>query len=234
MATTATTTTDLNIRDRASASGALLATIPKGGTATVTGAKSGTWLPVTYAGISGWVSATYVALATTPDPVKPSAALWTPDLRQILYDTAMDLLGKPYDWGGSNPIDGAESQEGMDCSGFTTVLLQSQDVLGETERLSAQSQYNRWKGSAVKREDLDLGDLIFYSSSKSTSAITHVMMALNSVLCIGAQGGGENTKTLADAVATDGYVRTRKIDYRGDRVAIVRPPWPFHEKGAPQ
>ena len=114
----------------------------------------------------------------------------------------------------------------LDCSGFTTIILQSQDVMGEQERLSAQSQYNRWKANAVTLANVDLGDLVFYGSS--TGNITHVMLVLNKTLCIGAQGGGEATKTIGDAVATDGYVRTRKIDYRSDRVAIVRPPWPFH------
>lgn len=222
---TTRTTTALNLRPSPGTTKPPILTIPSGGAVSLDGAAANGWYPVTYNGHQGWVNGDY--LAGIPEPETPSPTIWTPDLRLILYDTAMGLEGKPYDWGGSNPIDGAESIEGMDCSGCTTVLLQSQDVLSETERLSAQSQYNRWKANTVKREDIDLGDLIFYSSTKSTGNITHVMMALNSALCIGAQGGGENTKALADAVATDGYVRTRVIDYRGDRVAIVRPPWPF-------
>lgn len=222
-----TTTTELNLRPTPDTSKAPLLLIPEGAAVSLLPqASSNGWYPVTYNGRTGWVNGDY--LEGLPEDSAPAPTVWTPDLRLILYDTAMGLEGKPYDWGGSNPIDGAESQEGMDCSGCTTVLLQSQDVLGESERLSAQSQYNRWKANTVKREAIDLGDLIFYSSTKSTSSITHVMMALNGQMCIGAQGGGETTKTLADAVATDGYVRTRKIDYRADRVAIVRPPWPFH------
>lgn len=144
---------------------------------------------------------------------------------QILYDYALHFIGVRYDWGGTIAVQGAEE---FDCSGYTTVLLRSQDVLGESERLSSQSQYNRFKGKTVARADVQFGDLIFYSPAKSANHISHVMMALNHELCIGAQGGGSSTETLADAVATDGYVRTRKIDYRSDRVAICRPPWPFN------
>jgi uncharacterized protein YgiM (DUF1202 family) len=226
--TTATTTTELNLRSGIGTSHPVLVTIPSGATVTITGAISSGWYPVTYGGKAGWVSGNYLEnIVTTPDPpTQPAEQSWMPDLRQILYDYVMDQIGKPYDWGGSNAVDGAEAQEGMDCSGFTTIILQSQDVMGEQERLSAQSQYNRWKANAVTLANVDLGDLVFYGSS--TGNITHVMLVLNKTLCIGAQGGGEATKTIGDAVATDGYVRTRKIDYRSDRVAIVRPPWPFH------
>jgi hypothetical protein len=70
-----------------------------------------------------------------------------------------------------------------------------------------------------------LGDLIFYGYD--TSSITHVMLALNHDYCIGAQGGGEETTTLAEAVRDNAFVRIMLIDYRPDRVAIVRPPWRF-------
>lgn len=228
---TGATTAALNLRDKPTVSGStVLLTIPKG---TVLGLteRQGSWYRTTHNGTTGWVFGAYLANLTEAAPeVIPGEAtesVWTPDCRQVLYDVIKDQLGKPYDWGGSNAIDGAEAVEGQDCSGFTTICLQSQDVLGEQERLSAQSQYARWKSRTVKRSEVQFGDLIFYGSSVTN--IGHVMLALNDTLCVGAQGGGQLTKTLADAVKTRGYVRTRTIDYRGDRVAIVRPPWPFHE-----
>lgn len=235
MATTAAT--NLNIRSGPGTDHDVIGLIPKGGAVSIDGQPTGDWWPLTYNGIVGWSHGDYLdglpvieppqPPETPPDAPNPGTGLWRPDCRHILYTVATEMLGKPYDWGGSNAVDGAEAMEGVDCSGYTTILLQSQDVLGEHERLSAQSQYNRWKDRPVQRDAVDLGDLVFYSSSKSTSKITHVMMVLNDTLCIGAQGGGESTTTLADAVKTDGYVRTRIIDYRDDRVAIVRPPWPW-------
>lgn len=232
--TTATTTTDLNLRDKPTTSGStVIAVIPAKAVVTVTGPKQGNWYPVTYGYMYGYVSAAFLIGITTttelpppppPPPVEP-AALWTPDCRRILYDFAIDLYGVPYKWGASGAVDGGAAD---DCSGYTTIMLKSQDVLKDSERLSAQSQYNRWKANTVARAAVDLGDLIFYGGS--TSSIGHVMMALNDTLCIGSQGGGESTKTLADAIATDGRVQTRIIDYRADRVAIVRPPWPFHNQ----
>lgn len=71
------TTGNVNLRKTASTSGKKLTTIPKGATVTVK-QVSGSWVNVTYAGMTGWVSKSYVRLATisaaTPTPTTAPTA----------------------------------------------------------------------------------------------------------------------------------------------------------------
>lgn len=141
--------------------------------------------------------------------------------KQLLYDWLIDLLNTPYVWGGQEAVDGNAR---FDCSGLMVEGLRRFGVIPANKDMSAQGLYDYFKKYEVTG-GVQLGDLIFYGSSKGN--IGHVMMGINDQMCVGAQGGGQNTKSVADAVSGDGYVRPMVIDYRDDRVAVVRPPWPL-------
>lgn len=68
---TTVATGNVNLRKTASASGKKLTTIPKGATVTVN-KVSGSWVNVTYAGLTGWASKSYIQIASI------SAATATP------------------------------------------------------------------------------------------------------------------------------------------------------------
>jgi len=68
------TTTTLNIRSTPSISGKVVGTIPKGASATVTGAVSNGWYPVSYKSVKGWASAKYL----TATGAKTATAAPTP------------------------------------------------------------------------------------------------------------------------------------------------------------
>lgn len=74
---TTVTTGNVNLRRTASTSGKKLTTIPKGATVTVH-QVSGSWVNVTYAGMTGWASKSYIRLATisaaTPTPTAAPTA----------------------------------------------------------------------------------------------------------------------------------------------------------------
>lgn len=150
--------------------------------------------------------------------------MWQPTNEQLLYDVAMTYYGTRYVWGGQTAVIEGDAAE-FDCGGFTIELGQRFGLVSDDTDLGSQSQYNKWKSVPVARADVRLGDLIFYGGG--TGSISHVMMALNHDYCIGAQGGGTDTNSQAEAVRDDGFVRIMPIDYRSDRVAIVRPPWKF-------
>jgi cell wall-associated NlpC family hydrolase len=150
--------------------------------------------------------------------------MWQPSNEQLLYDTAMAYYGTRYVWGGgTGVISGSAAQ--FDCSGFTIELCQRFGLVSDDTDLNAQGQYNKWKFRPSVRTEVRLGDLVFYGNS--FTSISHVMLALNNDYCIGAQGGGSGTNTQEEAVRDDGFVRIMPIDYRADRIAIVRPPWRF-------
>lgn len=60
-------TTDLNLRAQPSTAAQILTVIPAGSSVTVTGAASAGFLPVVYAGTSGWAAADYIRSGANPD-----------------------------------------------------------------------------------------------------------------------------------------------------------------------
>ncbi len=78
--------------------------------------------------------------------------------------TARTYIGTPYKYGGT-------TKKGIDCSGLMCTSYKSANVnLPRTS--SAQSQY----GKVVKMNDLQPGDLVFFSARKGSKKITHVGM----------------------------------------------------------
>ena len=147
--------------------------------------------------------------------------------REILFHSLLGDRGQPYIWGGgSGSVDAPGT--GWDCSGFVNDHLMDHGLLADQDGHgpSSQSLYTMFKASEVPLDTVpDLGDLLFFGTSKSN--ITHVMMALNHSMCIGAQGGGSNTNSVSEAVRDEARVRVRRINYRSDLRAIVRLTWPM-------
>lgn len=149
-----------------------------------------------------------------------------PTNREVLFHSLIHSIGTPYIWGGgSGSVDVAGT--GWDCSGYVNDMLMDHGLLPDQDGHgpNSQSLFNRFAGQMLSTDVLpDLGDLVFYGSSKSN--ITHVMMCLNHSLCIGAQGGGSGTNNAAEAVRDEARVRVRLIRYRSDVQGIARLDWP--------
>lgn len=149
---------------------------------------------------------------------------------QIYYDYMMSFVGRPYRWGGANPI------SGFDCSGMCQELLESigQDPPGDQ---TAQGLYDIFKqhGTVCMAKDfkrggihpgLQIGAFAFYGTNEKT--ISHVTALVNNWLCIGANGGGHKTIDLLSADRADAFVKMRPIDYRKDLIAVVLPNYPSY------
>ncbi|MGB0934159.1 MAG: C40 family peptidase [Lishizhenia sp.] len=72
---------------------------------------------------------------------------------------AKKQLGVPYLWAG-------KSSEGFDCSGFTSYVLESQDIT-----LPRRASDQKAAAKKVKKKDVKPGDLVFFDSG---SGISHV------------------------------------------------------------
>ena len=86
-----------------------------------------------------------------------------PQVRTVI-NTARSYTGTPYRYGGT-------SKRGMDCSGLLCVSYQKAGL--NIPRTSAeQSKF----GKPVKMNELQPGDLVFFSKKKGRKKITHVGM----------------------------------------------------------
>jgi len=97
-----------------------------------------------------------------------------PQEGKSIVDTAAQLKGTPYLWGGM-------SNKGIDCSGFTYT---SYRVHGITIPRDADQQFQ--VGTPVTVEELEPGDLLFFGDTKDE--ITHVGMYMGDGKFIHASG----------------------------------------------
>lgn len=104
------------------------------------------------------------------------------DLRNELVQTARRYLGIPYRWGG------VTDQGGFDCSGLTMVCYRLNGL--NLPRIS-QQQYSA--GRAITKEELRLGDLVFFATRKK-GVVSHVGLYIGENRFIHAPRTGENVQ----------------------------------------
>lgn len=83
--------------------------------------------------------------------------------RQQVVNYAMQFVGGPYRFGGSDP------HTGVDCSGFTRYVLQNAAGVGVSRSSGSQAT----QGTPVSAAQMRPGDLLFYGSG---SHVSHVAM----------------------------------------------------------
>ena len=83
--------------------------------------------------------------------------------RQQLADYALQFVGGPYQYGGSDP------HTGVDCSGFTRYVLGKAASISLPHSSTGQSSY----GKAVTEDQMQPGDLLFYGGG---GGINHVAL----------------------------------------------------------
>jgi cell wall-associated NlpC family hydrolase len=125
-------------------------------------------------------------------------------LRDLALSLAERELGKPYIWGGNDPV------SGFDCSGLVVEVLKATGRLPRVGDWTAATLATRFP--AVGAAPLEPGDLVFWNRG---AGIGHVEMVYavygDTVLTIGASGGGSSTVTREDAIKQDAYVKVRPL-----------------------
>lgn len=134
-----------------------------------------------------------------------------------LIDAAMVVLekelGKPYRWGGNDPIGG------FDCSGLMIEGLKATGALPREGDWRSGDLAAQFPEAALP---LQRGDLLFWNRGARIGHVEMVWAVYDDlVLTIGASGGGSATLTPQEAIDQDAYVKIRPA-VRG-WVKAVRP-----------
>ncbi len=130
----------------------------------ITGKTNG-WYQILCNGRTGYVSADYVIVQDSSDLTKPDGngssndAVVNPKGQQIV-EFALQYVGYPYVYGTAGP-------NTFDCSGFTSYVYAQ---FGYTLNRSSRDQVKN--GVAVSKDQLQPGDLVFFSTNGSYP--THV------------------------------------------------------------
>ena len=131
---------------------------------------------------------------------------------KYLIEYALTFIGKPYIWGGDDPM------IGFDCSGLVQEILSSvgMDPAGDQ---TADALYRHFMSEPHTTQS-KAGSLAFFGQKPR---VTHVGFLIDSWRMLEAGGGGARTKTAADAAAQNAYIRIRPVSNRSDLIGIIRP-----------
>lgn len=91
------------------------------------------------------------------------AAQQIPSAGELVVEKAMEFLGHPYVYGGTRP-------SGFDCSGFVYYIYKQ---FGYELKPGADNQWST-VDNFVSRDELQPGDLIFFSTNGRYSGINHI------------------------------------------------------------
>ena len=127
-------------------------------------------------------------------PAQPPA----PTQRTLMVDGATAMLGQPYRFGGAAP-------GGFDCSGLVFYAAAAAGI--RVPRTAAEQLHF---GAAVRRDDLQPGDLVFFNLAHKE---LHVGLALDDQRFIHApsRGGHVRIDSLAAPPYSKGYLRARRV-----------------------
>jgi cell wall-associated NlpC family hydrolase len=143
-----------------------------------------------------------------------SLFLWKKKLSpnaESLSQTAKRMMGIPYLWGGT-------SWKGVDCSGFTRMIFQTNGIL-----LPRDASQQVWVGEEVDTasgfEKLQVGDLLFFgekATAEKPEKVVHVGMWIGNHQFIHSSGmvkisSFEKESPLFDAYNLGRYLKTKRI-----------------------
>ncbi len=193
-------TETLNVRDSWSSSSTKVGTLSYGAAVTVTGKCSNGWVRIKYEGHVAYVSGKYLAekqpaSGSTPVTPTPSGSGAGTEIAQYV----MSFIGYSYVYGGASP------KTGFDCSGLMYYCLTQ---YGYTMNRTADDQMKQ--GTAVSRDELIVGDLVFFGYG---SYANHVGMYIGNGNFVHASSPttGVRINSLNETYYSTRYIGARRI-----------------------
>lgn len=148
--------------------------------------KKGFWKIKTVDGKTGWISINEIRFLT---PIFPEEFL-----RKLIIDSALELLGDLYFWGGrSAHISELQDQvTSVDCSGLVNLAYR---VAGIDIPRDSYEQF--LKAKKIEKEKLKMGDLIFSGPKEQPNRISHVAIFIDDKTLIEAPKTGERVRKIS-------------------------------------
>lgn len=158
----------------------------------------GEWYKVVAGGETGYIRSDYIVLSE-PEPAQSGTT--DGNLGSQIVEYAKQFLGVPYVWAGNYP------STGFDCSGFACYVFKN---FGYSLYRTTYDQYD-YNGSYVAKEDLQPGDLVFFSSS--SYAVGHVGIYIGNGQFIHASSGAGyvTISGLDESYYTRNYVGAKRV-----------------------
>jgi hypothetical protein len=200
--TTAKTTARLNLRAGPSTNDTVRTVIPSGAVVTLTGTIYDVWYAVTYNGLAGWVSGTYLTdFRGTASPAKVT--------RLQALDNLFSHYNEPYIW------------DINDCSQFVVNRWRDWGFAPEPNFVDASSDrmYDAFRTGAWAGTKQDMANpaplsLIFYTYPGEPNTARHVQFVLLPGVGLGQNGGNKATTTPAIAKQRDARSKVAPLNYR--------------------
>lgn len=134
------------------------------------------------------------------------------DLKSALLSASKDYIGVPYVWGGT-------SSRGFDCSGYTSYLY---NLIGAKINRTAISQLSN--GVIVAKEDMQPGDLVFFSGTGGGGFASHVGLYIgNGQMIHSGSSKGVCIVELSNSYFTKYYQCARRVILTDVSVAVSIP-----------
>jgi len=114
-----------------------------------------------------------------------------------LVNNALSLVGVPYLFGGT-------SRSGFDCSGYTQYVFKGSGI---SLPRTAAGQFS--VGSSVNRDQLQSGDLVFFSTYDSGAS--HVGIYIGGGSFVHASNSGVRTSSLSESYYASRYLGARRV-----------------------
>ena len=191
------TTTAVNARDRWTAKSASYGVLDIYTAVTVTGKCSNGWYRVQYKGHTAYIKGDYLSTESGGQSIGggSSGSGTTTDIANF----AMSFVGYSYVWGGMSP------STGFDCSGLMYYVLTQ---YGYSMKRVANDQMTQ--GTAVSRDNLQVGDLVFFGYG---SYANHVGMYIGNGNFVHAStpSTGVRVNSLNETYYNTRYIGARRI-----------------------
>jgi len=197
------TTSVLNMRSGPSTENEIVTKLSEGTVAKIIGINNA-WFKVQYDGNTGYISPDYVTIvpyrgtttgylaASAPTAsVTYNATSTASGTRQQIIDYAATFLGCKYVYGGNTP-------SGFDCSGYVKYVFNHFGV--DLTRTSANQYANSVR---IKKSELQVGDLVFFSQNAGSSKVGHVGIYVGGGQFIHAAAPGKGVRY--DSLSSDYY-----------------------------